>query len=203
MIALFFQAVRFLGIGFLNTAVDFAVLNFFSSTFQIYRGFELGLLNALSFSTAVLHSFFWNKFWTFASGEEKGILQNVGKFLAAASLGIAVLLAVLWGAKQEFGFSYFVGVIAVLLIGEFLLLKTFRLAVPVSPESAQRQFLLFIVVSIVGAAINSGIVAGVTARVDPILGLNKELWLNVVKAFATGIAMVWNFLGYKLVVFKK
>ncbi len=203
MIRLFYQAVRFLGIGFLNTAVDFAVLNFFATLFGIYQGLAVGLLNIVSFTAAVIHSFFWNKYWAFAESADTGFFRNVFKFAAAAILGVAVLAAVIWGSREQFGIGYYLGLLAVLAIGEIILWKAFKIVVATGPSQAKQELLLFVVISIVGTLINSGLVVLLTRNIEPMFGINRELWLNLAKAAATAISLVWNFLGYKLVVFKR
>jgi putative flippase GtrA len=61
----------------------------------------------------------------------------------------------------------------------------------------------FLVVSVIGLAINSGIVYGVTTYIAPPLAVfTPALWENFAKLLATGVALIWNFLGYKFVVFK-
>ncbi len=65
------------------------------------------------------------------------------------------------------------------------------------------KFTEFIAVSVVGAGINSSIVAGITTFIPPIFGLSAKMWANVAKLGATGISLIWNFIGYKLFVFKK
>lgn len=203
MPAFVLQFIRFLGIGFLNTAVDFAVLNFLASSFGIYTGAKVGFLNAMSFSIAVLHSYFWNKYWTFNSRSESGVSRDVGKFIAASLVGIAILISVIWGARLRVEWVYYFSAFVVLTIGEIILWKAFRLSVPKSITShGKKELLLFVVISIIGVFINSGIVAVVTGRVPPVLGFNQELWTNLVKAGATGLSLIWNFLGYKLIVFK-
>jgi len=66
-----------------------------------------------------------------------------------------------------------------------------------------KEFSQFIVVTLIGLAINSSIVYGVTTFIDPMFGLDKKLWANLAKLMATGLSMIWNFTGYKFVVFKK
>lgn len=199
----FFQLIRFLGIGFLNTAVDFAVLNFLASSFGIYTGAKVGFLNIISFSCAVLHSFVWNKYWAFSKKTEGGLLSNIRKFLGAAFLGIAILVAVVWGARFQFGFGYYLGALLVLAFGEVFLWKAFRVNLTAQIKPVQTELFLFLSVTVIGALINSGIVAGVTGRVAPLFGLNQELWTNLVKAGATAVSLVWNFVGYKLLVFRR
>jgi putative flippase GtrA len=65
------------------------------------------------------------------------------------------------------------------------------------------KFSQFLIVSIIGITINGGVVYLITSFVDPLFGLNPQLWANVAKLFATGISLVWNFIGYKFIVFKK
>jgi putative flippase GtrA len=65
------------------------------------------------------------------------------------------------------------------------------------------KFSQFLMVSIVGICINGGIVYLITTFVHPMFGLNPQLWANLAKVAATGISLIWNFIGYKFIVFKK
>lgn len=65
------------------------------------------------------------------------------------------------------------------------------------------KFAQFLTVSLIGVIINGGIVYIITTFVSPILGINDQLWANVAKLAATAISLIWNFLGYKFIVFKK
>ncbi len=65
-----------------------------------------------------------------------------------------------------------------------------------------KKFVMFLLVSLVGVTINTTIIRLIT-NLDPMFGLSSQLWLNVAKVGATGISLFWNFIGYKLFVFKK
>lgn len=136
---IFAQFSKFLVVGSMNTAIDFAVLNLLMWTTGIYQGQWIILLNAISFLVAVTNSYFLNKYWTFRVKGPTVVPWQMGQFL---------------------------------------------------------------VVSLIGAGINSSIVYGVTTFIPPCFGLGKELWANLAKALATGVALIWNFLGYKFIVFK-
>lgn len=73
----------------------------------------------------------------------------------------------------------------------------------ITKNREETKFAQFIAVSLVGAGINSGIVAAFTSIFPPILGLSPQLWANVGKLIATGASLVWNFIGYKLFVFRR
>ncbi len=80
---------------------------------------------------------------------------------------------------------------------------TFRAKEADEPGEIAKEFSQFIVVTLIGLAINSGIVYGVTTFIPPFFGLSLELWANLAKAAATGLSLIWNFIGYKFIVFKK
>lgn len=199
---LFLQGVRFLGIGFLNTAVDFAVINFLATLFGIYEGAGLAVLNIISFSLAVIHSYYWNKNWAFVSSSSEKLFENIAKFIAAAALGGVVVLAAFYGSNEEYGAAFYISLILILTVGELILWKWLDLS-GLSSSSYSRELLFFFVVSVIGALINTGIITLATSYVDPLFGMNEKLWLNFAKAAATGISLVWNFVGYKVLVFKR
>lgn len=138
------QFSKFIIVGGVNTGIDFAILNALIYITGFTKGWELFVLNCLSFSVAVVNSYYMNKRWTFKE--------------AAAGLG---------------------------------------------DKHAAVQFSQFFIVSIVGIAINGIILTSITTYIVPPFGLSDQLWANVAKLFATGASLVWNFIGYKLFVFKK
>ena len=72
-----------------------------------------------------------------------------------------------------------------------------------SSSNEGQKFTLFLLVSVVGAAINAAIVWYITNHIRPMFGLSAHLWLNAATVAATGVSLIWNFIGYKLIVFKK
>ncbi|PIV31949.1 hypothetical protein COS33_00510 [Candidatus Wolfebacteria bacterium CG02_land_8_20_14_3_00_37_12] len=135
------QISKFVIVGVINTGIDFAVLNALLFSTKIYSGRWLILFNSISFSAAVINSYFLNKYWTFKS-------QNV-------------------------------------------------------EDSKAKQFSQFLIISVIGISINDAIVYGLATFTSPLFGLSAQMWTNVAKLFATAASMVWNFIGYKFIVFKK
>jgi len=135
-IPLLWQFAKFAQVGVLNTAIDFGILNLLIFVTGITSGLSIIPLNAISFSTAIVNSFFWNEKWVFK-------------------------------AKKE------------------------------------ANFITFVVVTLIGLAINSGIVYAITTFVPPTFVDSQTLWANLAKVLATGISLIWNFTGYRLIVFKK
>lgn len=70
-------------------------------------------------------------------------------------------------------------------------------------EKMGREFLQFLVVSIIGFLINVGIASAVFKFISPVAGFNTDQWAIISAAVATAVSMIWNFLGYKFIVFEK
>jgi putative flippase GtrA len=86
------QFFRFAIVGVLNTAVDFAVLNFLIVLVGLgVAGERYVVFKVISFIVAVLHSYAWNKYWVFrAKGEKvKAVTsKESGSFLIVSSVGL-------------------------------------------------------------------------------------------------------------------
>ena len=141
-----FQAAKFILVGFLNTLVDLGALNLLILFSGLASGIFYSIFKGISFTIAVINSYYWNKFWTFRKSDkiEKTEIKNNG--------------------------------------GELL------------------QFLM---VSVVGFGINVGVASFVVNYIGPQLGFGDKIWANVAAIIATLSAMVWNFFGYKFIVFRK
>lgn len=72
------QLVKFVIAGFLNTAIDFGILNFLSLELGVYSGVKILGINPLSFIIAAINSFFWNKYWTFNKTEKPELKEVLG-----------------------------------------------------------------------------------------------------------------------------
>jgi len=70
-------------------------------------------------------------------------------------------------------------------------------------NTSSKEFGQFVLVSVVGVALNTAMVFAITTFVPPVGGLGKEIWANLAKVAATGLSLVWNFIGYKFIVFRR
>jgi len=73
----------------------------------------------------------------------------------------------------------------------------------VKKTDATKEFLQFLIVSVIGLLINGAIVYMISTWVKPLFGLTDVSWANVAKIVATVISLIWNFVGYKFIVFKE
>jgi putative flippase GtrA len=70
-------------------------------------------------------------------------------------------------------------------------------------QKSPAQFVQFFVVSLIGLLINVFIASLVFRSVPPFAGLNPDQWGLIGAAAGSLTGMVWNFLGYKFIVFEK
>ena len=109
----------------------------------------------------------------FATGYDKGLALAA---LNICSTSIAILNSYWWNSKWVFeGAS----------------------------KKQGREFLAFLAVTVIGIALNSATVLLITGFIAPFDGLTGEQWANLAKVLATAASLVWNFTGYKFIVFKK
>lgn len=70
-------------------------------------------------------------------------------------------------------------------------------------KSGGKQFVQFLVVSVIGFLINVFFTSFVFTSFSPLGGMNPSQWGLLCAAFGSIAGLAWNFVGYKLFVFKK
>lgn len=127
----------------------------------------------------------------------------VGTLNAFIDLGVLNLLILVSGIATGFLFSVFKGISFLLAtINSYFWNKfwTFRKR---GTAPYPKEFLQFFVITVIGFLINVGTASLIVNVFGPQFGMTENLWANVGAIFAAIIAAIWNFLGYKFLVFKK
>jgi putative flippase GtrA len=83
--------LKFAAVGALGMVVDLVVLWF------MYRRLGLPLLaaNAISFTTAVLSNFSWNRLWTFPESRQRPLVPQLAQFALVNVIGLGINTLVL------------------------------------------------------------------------------------------------------------
>lgn len=72
-----------------------------------------------------------------------------------------------------------------------------------SKKKVNKEFMQFFVVSAIGFGLNVGLFSLVVNVFGPVGSVSTTAWANVGALAGTLAGIVWNFLGYKLIVFKE
>jgi len=83
-----FQFGKFASVGLANTAVDFGVLNLLMLFSGVAGGIFYSVFKGISFIVATIHSYIWNKFWTFKKKETEKIGGEFFQFLIVSVIGL-------------------------------------------------------------------------------------------------------------------
>ncbi len=194
-----YQFLRFACIGFLNTALNFLILNSVSKFLHIERGWSLGGVSAVSFCAAVIQSYIWNRTWTFGSETGVTIWKNVTRLILVGALGFIGVIFVLIGSRFSAPAIFYTMALVVYLIFESVLWKGFGFHLS-DWDHEGHSFLIFFVVTLIGLGINVSLISVISANLHL---TGSDLDKNIAAALATGVSLFWNFVGYKVVVFRK
>ncbi len=91
------EFMRFIAIGGMNTGVDFIILNTLIAVFGLGNDpIYFALFKIVSFSVAVINSFFWNKKWVFKHSTETGknTVSEISPFLSVSLLSLLFNLGI-------------------------------------------------------------------------------------------------------------
>jgi len=135
------------------------------------------------------------------------IVWQVAKFCAVGAFntfldwGVLNTLILVFAATSGVGYGLEKGVSFLISnVGSYFWNKywTFNAS---STKKIGREVASFIVVSVLGLCINIGVALILVNYVTPPAFFTPERWATVGAAGATVISLIWNFIGYKFVVF--
>lgn len=146
---------------------------------------------------------------TFRLGKRKNVFFQFGKFIPIGLSNVAIdfgslnLLILMTGIDKGLWFSAFKGISFVCAVTNSYLWNKYWTFDGGSTEDVGRQFVKFIIVAGIGFIINVAIASVIVNYIEPVAGVSSILWANFGAFASIVIVMLWNFLGYKYLVFKK
>lgn len=194
-----YQFMRFGCIGLLNTGLNFLVVNIISKALGISQGWKFGLIVGLGFVCAVAQSYPWNKTWTFGGETGVSLWRNVVRLFSVGLLGFSALAFVAFASRMSAPFWSYLIFLAAFLVTEEILWKRFGFHLADWSHEGH-SFMIFFIVTAIGFFLNSTLSGFLSTLIH---WTQSDLDKNIAAALATGASMVWNFIGYKVVVFKK
>lgn len=149
-------------------------------------------------------------YFLFLVGRKIVLIWQIGKFGSVGILntmvdwGVLNLLLFLTGVTSGVLYSVFKGIsFLVALLNSYGWNKFWTFSEQKQTKKIGREFLQFTVVSVIGFVINVGTASLVVNYLGRPEAISPELWANLGALAGTILGMTWNFLGYKLIVFKK
>lgn len=146
---------------------------------------------------------------TFLLGRSRSIFFQLGKFITvgvsntAIDFGILNLLIFLTDVEKGYLYSVFKAVSFTVAVINSYLWNKFWTFHDTETKGAGKEFFQFMAISGIGFAINVAIASLIVNVIDPVAGIGPRLWANVGAFLAVAVSVLWNFAGYKFVVFKK
>ena len=83
--------LRFAGVGVIGAVVDFSTMNLLTSLLHL----PLVVAGTISFITAVINNYLWNRFWTYPDSRSKHAFRQLGEFSIISVIGLAIRVPIL------------------------------------------------------------------------------------------------------------
>jgi|SRR3989344_1532866 len=144
--------------------------------------------------------YFLGRFFPFFN--QFGKYAAIGFTNAAVDFGVLNFLIAWSGVAFGLTYTLFKTVSFIVAVTHSYLWNR-RWAFEAHSDSGGREFVKFMVVNIVAAVINVGVASLVVNGVDPMFSLDQNSWANIGAVAGSAVALIFNFVGFKLVVFKK
>jgi len=127
----------------------------------------------------------------------------IGALATLVDLGVLNLLIWISGLAAGLPFSIFKGISFIVATCSKYLGDKFWAFEKMEKIGIGKEFNQFFIVTLIGLGINIGAASLIVNVAGPQFGLTEKIWANIGAILAAFGSAVWNFFGYKFIVFKK
>lgn len=128
---------------------------------------------------------------------------EVGTLNAFIDLSVLSILMSIFGIEAGWFYSLFKGVSFIIAITNSYFWNKIWTFQKKEFKKPHKEFIQFLAASGIGFSINVGVASLAVNVVGAQFGLSLHLWGIIGAIIAAFCGMIWNFLGYKFLVFKK
>ncbi|MBI2676474.1 MAG: GtrA family protein [Candidatus Yanofskybacteria bacterium] len=139
----------------------------------------------------------------FAFFNQFGKYVAIGFTNAAIDFGVFNLLIALTGKALGLAFPVFKGISFLVAVTNSFFWNKYWAFEAGESHGGKSEAVKFFAVNLVTIAINVGIASFVANGVDPFFNLSDKAWANVAAVFGAAVALMFSFIGFRLIVFKK
>lgn len=157
----------------------------------------LPFLTVAGLWVALILSRFWTTFWQVAKFLVTGVLNTL------VDLGTLNLLIYFTGMTTGIWYSVFKGAGFIAAVINSFFWNKFWVFERKGLANAGKEFSKFVSVSAAGIVINVSIASVLVNVMGAPAGVSEKVWGNAAAILAGIAVFVWNFLGYKLLVFRQ
>ena len=127
----------------------------------------------------------------------------IGIFFALIDLGVLDVLIKIFGITEGLAYSVFVAVSFIIVTSIKYVGDKFWAFEKMERKKMGTEFSQFFIITLISGGIQIGVASLIVNTLGPQLGASSLIWANIGKIAGITVASIWNFLGYKFIVFKK